>query len=519
MSPTPNSHPQSSKSASSAQSQAKNQANSAPEPSSPAEPMTDQPNSLLATPPTRKLPKDAAPSNAAPDPASTEGAAPQEAPTDEQKDQSAKPVVEDQPVEPIETTAETTVETVEAAKGADTDPSATTGVDAGAATGVDPENAPVPSELPAAASASAQPSEESEHPTNLAAAAAMPEPSAPVTESVAVELPPSAEPISPPPPPRQQPIPPASEPMQYRAIGLVRGKYMPSEEQFTRGFILTEDEVLIDSVLLGRVMSLVKKHIDLEQSHLWVVYPRTRERDLELHMQIVGVWEPEKLNRTASLEEGDETAETIDETLTDADESEFVTDDTEIEAEATSPEAEDALFPSDAASDSASNEDLDDCYFSVRGEVVYQAEEEERLLVKIRRAPKPGETEGKAFKVALKGKLEGKALGYFWDLQVQRQNNELVVTEATQIGMVPPQKRGASGRGRPLRRGAGGPPRRGGPGAGGPPRKRWQGNREESRPVRNGGDRPERSERTSTPSTPRQPISKPVKRRPKDEDS
>lgn len=286
--------------------------------------------------------------------------------------------------------------------------------------------------------------------------------------------------------------------MQYRAIGLVRGKYMPSEEQFTRGFILTDDEVLIDSVLLGRVMSLVKKHINLDESHLWVVYPRTREKDLDLHMQIVGVWEPDKLNRTAS----DEAAE-----------------------EATEPSAEEP----------AAIEDLDDRYFSVRGEVVYQSDEEERLLVKIRRAPKPGETEGKAFKVALKGVLQGKALGYFWEMQVQRQNSDLLITEAVQIAMVPPQKRGPGSRGgRPPRRGAGGPPRRG---AGGPP-KRWdgQGGRDggrdgardggrDSRPYRS--DRPERTserptertgERTGerpsapTPSTPRQPISKPVKR-------
>uniref|UniRef100_A0ACD5H145 Uncharacterized protein n=1 Tax=Desertifilum tharense IPPAS B-1220 TaxID=1781255 RepID=A0ACD5H145_9CYAN len=43
-------------------------------------------------------------------------------------------------------------------------------------------------------------------------------------------------------------------------------------------------------------MSLVRKHIDLEQEHLWVVYPRTREQEDNLHMQIVGVWEPENLS-------------------------------------------------------------------------------------------------------------------------------------------------------------------------------------------------------------------------------
>jgi hypothetical protein len=363
--------------------------------------------------------------------------------------------------------------------------------------------------------------------------------------------------------PRHQPIPPASEPMQYRAIGLVRGRYTPSEEQFTRGSILTEDGVTIDAVLLGRVMSLVKKHIDLAEPHLWVVYPRTRDKELDLHMQIVGVWEPEKLNRSidtdaSALAPGHEDRDEDDE---DEDE-----DDLELELEQDDPDTE-AAIDSDLASDVpeapeisevtaaqplntpeggdseasttpqlepalagsddsvTATTDLDDRYFSVRGEVVFQSDEDDRLLIKIRRAPKPGTTQAKAFKVALKGKLDGKGLGYFWDFQVQREANELVVKEATQIGMVPPQKRkgGAGGGGR-----RGGPGRPGGgggrrPGAGGPPRQRWQNQNREgsvggSRPTyRDRGDRPERSDRPAQPSTPRQPIAKPVKRRKPDE--
>ena len=50
---------------------------------------------------------------------------------------------------------------------------------------------------------------------------------------------------------RQQPIPPPSEPMQYRAIGLVRGTYEPSEaDQLNRGNLTTDDGHVIDSVLL-----------------------------------------------------------------------------------------------------------------------------------------------------------------------------------------------------------------------------------------------------------------------------
>jgi len=96
---------------------------------------------------------------------------------------------------------------------------------------------------------------------------------------------------------RQQPIPPPSHLRQYRAIGLVYGHYQRSEEQLTKGNILTADGTLIDSVILGRVISLVKNHLDLEKPHLWVVYPRTRQENDALHVQIVGVWEPETLKK------------------------------------------------------------------------------------------------------------------------------------------------------------------------------------------------------------------------------
>ena len=96
--------------------------------------------------------------------------------------------------------------------------------------------------------------------------------------------------------------------MQYRAIGLVRGKYVASDEQFTRGSIFTDDGYEIGAVLLGRVMSLVKKHVNLEEPHLWVVYPRTKEKgDGDLHVQIVGVWEPENLNRMMDSSEPEAT--------------------------------------------------------------------------------------------------------------------------------------------------------------------------------------------------------------------
>lgn len=225
---------------------------------------------------------------------------------------------------------------------------------------------------------------------------------------------------------RIRPIPAPSEPTQYRAIGLVRGIYKPSEEQFTRGILLAPDGTEIEAVLLGRVMSLVKNHLALEQEHLWVVYPRTREREKTLHLQIVGVWEPENLSQTS--EEAEDTA-----------------------AEGTE---KPVYVPSS---------EVEDNYFSIRGEVIYHEPDENCTVVKIQQSLKKkakDTDETKFFKLILRGTLTGKTLGYFWDLQVHREDQELVIAGGTPIAMVLPKKKSASskshGRGGPRRPGPGG---------------------------------------------------------------
>lgn len=350
---------------------------------------------------------------------------------------------------------------------------------------------------------------------------------------------------------RLQPIPPASEPMQYRAIGLVRGQYVASDEQFTRGTILTDDGFEIGAVLLGRVMSLVKKHVDLEQPHLWVVYPRTKEKgDGDLHVQIVGVWEPENLNRMMDSSEPDSSEQDLDEPdladevlaeqdldEMDSDEPEDETDsdetpdelDLEPVSESSSEEVPavasagtEAAAPGDAVQSEAptvqeatpppvSADELNDKYFSVRGEIIYQSIEEQQILVKIRRIPRSSTEQSKAFKVALKGTLEGKAVGYFWDLNVQREGNMLVVQDGTMIAAVPPQKRDKKPQFRGRRDGGG---RRSGgrPPQSGGPRKPWQNREGSPRPSRpserSGSDRPTLPNRENRPPSPR-----PIKRR------
>ncbi|MEO9125388.1 MAG: hypothetical protein ABI262_11995 [Microcoleus sp.] len=274
---------------------------------------------------------------------------------------------------------------------------------------------------------------------------------------------------------RQHPIPPPSEPRQYRAVGLVRGRYTQSEEQFTRGMLIAADGTAIDAVLLGRVMSLVKNHLDLEQEHLWVVYPRTRQEDGNLHAQIMGVWEPETLKKSpepSSDEENEEVGE--------------------IE---TSDEASIASLPPSEA-------DVEDGYFSIRGEVIYQQSQEDQekyLIVKIKQAPRKNDDKMKFFKLKLKGDVGTKAIGFFWDFHVKLQADSLMIEQANNIGALPIKKRKF-------------PPGSSKPGGG----YKGGGNKRPFTPRPSGDgtriERPNIKPAAAAPAVPKEPLPKPVKK-------
>ncbi|MBR8830768.1 MAG: hypothetical protein N5P05_001003 [Chroococcopsis gigantea SAG 12.99] len=196
----------------------------------------------------------------------------------------------------------------------------------------------------------------------------------------------------------RQPIPLPNHPRQYRAIGLVYGQYQPSEEQLTRGNIITAEGTSIESVLLGKIISLVKNHLDLERSHLWVVYPRTRGEEDNLHLQIAGVWEPQILNqdRTGVLYSSPVDYQTGD--------------------------------------------------FSVRGEVAFVVPEQETVVVKVRQGAKKQGEKAKFFKVKLKGTLPSRPLGNFWDFQIQLRGDCLYILQGLNLGPAQKKKSG-DGRG------------------------------------------------------------------------
>ena len=200
---------------------------------------------------------------------------------------------------------------------------------------------------------------------------------------------------------QNHPIPLVTDPLQYRAIGMVRGIYKPQDDDnFTRGTLIDSKGNEIDSVLLGRVITLVRNHVSLEKPHLWVVYPRCRNNK-NLHLQITGIWEPSTLKK--DLKEKDELNE--------------------------------------ASISKADSDDLleGDDYFSIRGELVFTKPEDKDLVVKIRQKPRNQKKKAIPFKVNLKGEVPIKYLKHFISLDVRRVDYQLLVEGFEIIGQVPQQ--------------------------------------------------------------------------------
>jgi len=198
--------------------------------------------------------------------------------------------------------------------------------------------------------------------------------------------------------PRQHPISAPSHPKQFRAIGLVYGRYYPSEESSQRGILATDTGSIVESVLLGRIFGLFKHHANLEQPHFWVVYPRLRDKDDHLHFQLAGIWEPESLG--PGLTSG----------------------------------------PSDP---NIPQPQGDRPYFSIRGEVVFVSQAREILIVKVRQSPKPPSKRPMFFKVKIRGILKNadgtvcdRPLRHFWDIQATLQKDQLILESATDLGQI-----------------------------------------------------------------------------------
>jgi len=181
----------------------------------------------------------------------------------------------------------------------------------------------------------------------------------------------------------KNPIPKVTNQLQHRAIGIVNGKFTPlSSNQLNRGFLIDNKDEKIETVILGKALSLLKKHIDLKKSYYWIVYPKNKNTQ-NLHLQVAGIWDPYQLND----------------------------------------------FPNDSSKTNFSKllEELDlkDNYFSVRGELVFVNTQKKEIVIKICPATKSKNLKNKNFKLAIKGELSLELLHSFVSLDINRDGNSL----------------------------------------------------------------------------------------------
>ena len=181
----------------------------------------------------------------------------------------------------------------------------------------------------------------------------------------------------------KNPIPKVTNKLQFRAIGIVNGKFNPHEsEQLNRGYLTDNKGEKIETVVLGKALSLLKKHIDLTKNYFWIVYPKNKNTQ-SLHLQVAGIWDPYQLND----------------------------------------------FPNDSSKTNFTKLldelDLQDNYFSVRGTLVFVNTQKKEIVIKIFSASKTQNVKNKNFKLVIKGELSLELLNSFVSLDVIRDGNSL----------------------------------------------------------------------------------------------
>ena len=181
----------------------------------------------------------------------------------------------------------------------------------------------------------------------------------------------------------KNPIPKVTSLLQYRAIGIVNGKFIPHDtKQINRGFLTDNKGEKIETVVLGKALSLLKKHIDLKKNYFWVVYPKNKNTQ-NLHLQVVGIWDPYQLNDFSNDSSKTNFSKLLEEI------------------------------------------DLKDNYFSVRGELVFVNTQKKEIVIKICSASKLKNLKNKNFKLVIQGELSLKLLNSFVSLDINRDGNSL----------------------------------------------------------------------------------------------
>jgi len=181
----------------------------------------------------------------------------------------------------------------------------------------------------------------------------------------------------------KNPIPKVTNKLQFRAIGIVNGIFIPHEsEQLNRGYLTDNRGEKIETVVLGKALSLLKKHIDLTKNYFWIVYPKNKNSQ-NLHLQVAGIWDPYQLNDFRNDSSKTNFTELLDEL------------------------------------------DLKDNYFSVRGTLVFVNTQKKEIVIKICSASKMKNLKNKNFKLVIKGELSLELLNSFVSLDAIRDGNSL----------------------------------------------------------------------------------------------
>ena len=181
----------------------------------------------------------------------------------------------------------------------------------------------------------------------------------------------------------KNPIPKVTNKLQYRAIGIVSGKFIPNDsKQLNKGFLIDNKGEKIETVILGKALSLLKKYIDLKKSYFWIVYPKNKNCQ-HLHLQVAGIWDPYQLNNFPINSSKTNFSELLEEL------------------------------------------NLKDNYFSVRGKLVFVNTQKKEIIIKISSESKLKNLKNKNFKLVIIGELSLELLNSFVSLDITRDGNAL----------------------------------------------------------------------------------------------
>ena len=181
----------------------------------------------------------------------------------------------------------------------------------------------------------------------------------------------------------KNPIQEVTNKLQYRAIGIVNGVYKPENLlQLNKGKIIDSEGKIIDTVILGKALSLIKKHIKFDKNYFWIVYPRNKNTN-NLHLQVAGIWDPYQLNQVDNNNLEKDPNKLLEEL------------------------------------------NLKNNYFSIRGELVFVNTQKKEVVIKICSSPTSKRLKDPNFKIIIEGEISLQFLNNFVSLDVIRDGNIL----------------------------------------------------------------------------------------------